>query len=377
MEKVKQTVEETVKYMWRSQKNRLFMGLMLVFMVIYVLVFASGFNRHHDLDVESLEVEMTGNKVQAEHAKENGLLVPSIMTKTTAYIEQEYEFGEQRELYTSIQQGDIQRYLETRPLEEADPPDTSLATMIYSLFGEDHLFMKSHRYIEEVPNLNFHIVHELTSVQQLHLFLLGAGPLILLSGLVFMVSDIHTKDLELSSQKSGIPLNWRSYLLVQSLTALLFVGAFYVLFFGLFYGLNGLLHGFGAMNLPIGFPQQTVGWFLLRTIPYLLLLLLLFTRLNTLFSLWTKQSVVTMTILLFVIFFSTIYMDASTGDLLPFDVRLLPLFYIDFGEVIRLGNTIYTRGLIVLGITFVVVEMVLWLTTKRVTRQRFTRKGVH
>ena len=84
-----------------------------------------------------------------------------------------------------------------------------------------------------------------------------------------------------------------------------------------------------------------------------------------------------MTILLFVIFFSTIYMDASTGDLLPFDVRLLPLFYIDFGEVIRLGNTIYTRGLIVLGITFIVIEMVLWLTTKRVTRQRFTRKGVH
>ena len=74
LEKVTQTVEETVKYMWRSQKNRLFMGLMLVFMVIYVLVFTPGFNSHHDLDVKSLEDEMTGNAVQAEHAKDNGLL---------------------------------------------------------------------------------------------------------------------------------------------------------------------------------------------------------------------------------------------------------------------------------------------------------------
>lgn len=389
MEKVNQTIEETVKYMWRNEKNRLFMGLMLILMLVYVLLFAPDFNRHQDLDVEDLEYEMVGNAVQAQSAKEKGFIVPSIMTGTTAYIEQKHEAGNQRLLYTTIKQGDIYRYLETKAMmppedDEDEVIETSVASLFYNLFGEDPLFLKMHRFINEVPNLNFHVVHEITSLQQLHLFLIGAGPLILLIGLIFMISDVHTKDFKLASQKLGIPMSWQNYLLVQSVAALGFVFLFYIFFFGLFFLFNGLLHGFGSFSYPIGFSQETIGWFLLRTIPYILLLLILFTRLNTLISLWTKQPIVTMAVLIFIVFFSSIYMDTYTGDVLSFNLGYLPTSYIDFGQII-IGNhslrpiisglTVYSSGLIILAITLLVTEILLYVTTKRLSRQKFIALG--
>ena len=117
MGKVRQTIEETAKYMWRNQKNRLFMGIMLVLMVVYVLIFAPHFRSVYDMDMAQLEIEMIGNGVQADNAKKNGLIVPSIMTQTTAYINQEYEFGTQRELLTTLRQGDIYRYLDLQMMD--------------------------------------------------------------------------------------------------------------------------------------------------------------------------------------------------------------------------------------------------------------------
>lgn len=382
--KVRQTIEETVKYMWRNQKNRLFMSIMLMLMVVYVIIFAPHFHSEYDMDMAQLETEMIGNGVQADNAKKNGLIVPSIMTQTTAYINQEYEFGTQRELLTTLRHGDIYRYLDLQMMEEPKEAETDISTMFYNLFGDDLMFLKSWAFRESVPDLNFHILHEITSLQQLHLFLIGAGPLILLSGLIFMISDVHTKDLTLKSQKSGVPLNWRSYLLVQSMTALGFVLAFYTIFFGAFYILNGVLHGFGGLHYPISFPQETVGWFLIRTVPYILILFILFSRLNTLISLWTRQSIVSMASLVFIVFFSSIYLDGAAADILPFNLGFLPISYIDLGQVIAgrhalvpaiRGLTVYTSGLVVLGLTILVVEIILYITSKRITRQKFTAKG--
>lgn len=384
MGKITQIIEETMKYMWRNKKNRLFMSIMLLLMVIYVVVFAPHFNSEYDMNMEELQTEMVGNQAQAENAKANGLITPSIMTRTTAYIEQLYQFGTERELYTTIKQGDLHRYLEIQDMNPPQDRETSLSTMFYSIFGMEPLSLKSWAYREKIPELNFHIIHEITSLQQIHLFLIGAGPLILLSGLIFMISDVHTKDLSLSSQKSGVPLNWSGYLLVQGGTALGFVLVFYTVFFGLFYLLNGVLHGFGGLHYPISFPQETIGWFLLHTLPYIALLFILFTRLNTVISLWSRQAVVSMAVLLFIVFSSSIYLDNFTSQIVPFNLGLLPMSYIDFGSVISgmhnlvpvfRGLSVYSSGLLVLGITIILVEIILFLSAKRVTRQKFTAKG--
>lgn len=183
--KVIQTVVETVKYMWRNKKNRLFMGIMIGVMLIYVLLFAPNFNSFQDVDLDTLESEIVGNKVQTEYAKEEGYIVPNAYTGTTAYVEQKNDLGNQRELYTILKQGDANRYLSEPSMinAETDEP-TDIASLFYDIFGQDSIFLKGDRYIETVDNLNFHVIHEITSLQQIHLFLLGGGSLILLSGLI-------------------------------------------------------------------------------------------------------------------------------------------------------------------------------------------------
>jgi hypothetical protein len=147
-----------------------------------------------------------------------------------------------------------------------------------------------------------------------------------ISGLSFLISDVHTKDRTLQTQKIGIPMSWQKYSFIQALTAFGFVSLFYLALLGLFFLLNGVLHGFGSLNLPIGYyePYFELGFlnqenyqimpiwtFLLQAIPYLLLLGYLFTRLNTLFSLWTRQSVVTMVLGIFTFSSSLFTMVAS------------------------------------------------------------------
>lgn len=378
---MKQISIETFKYMWRNRKNQLFMVIMLSLMLIYTIFIVQDYNQHLDVDVDNLEMEMIGNANQASYAEEQGRLEPSVMTGTTAYIEQTSEFGRQRELLTTLKQGDIYRYLSRNYLIEAsDEPPTGISGLFYSLLGVDPLYGKQHRYITEVDNLNFHIVHEITSLQQIQLFLLGAGPLILLSGLAFMISDVHTKDRELASQKLGLPLSWRKNLLSQSFAALAFVGMFYLVFLGVFYLANGILHGFGLFSYPISMGWSTIGEFLLRTIPYLLLLLLIFTRLNTLFSLWTRHPIISMILLLFIIFSSSIYMDSVSISEMSFNLGYLPISYVSFGKIvagqhflrpIAEGLSVYNSGLIVLGVTLIVTELLVYISSKKITRQKF------
>ena len=379
---MKQISIETFKYMWRNRKNQLFMVVMLLLTLFYAVFIVQDYNQHIDIDVDALETQMRGNQVQAKESENRGLLEPSNYTGTTAYIEQTGEFGRQRELYTTLKQGDIYRLLRSVSMieEPDDKAPTGVSGLFFSLLGVDPIYQKQHRYINEVENLNFHIVHEITSLQQIQLFILGAGPLILLSGLAFMISDVHTKDRSLASQKLGMPLSWQRTLLSQSLAALTFVGMFYIVFLGVFYLSNGILHGFGLFSYPISLGWSTLGDFFIQTIPYLVLLLFIFTRLNTLFSLWTKQPLITMMLLLFTIFASSIYMDSMSFSEISFNLGLLPISYVSFGKIIAgqhylrpisEGLSVYNSGLIVLGLTLVIVEISVFVSSKKITRQKF------
>lgn len=396
-----QVVKETVKYMWRSEKNRLFMVLSTVLVLLYTLFVVPNISGEDEIDIEMMEREMIGNVVQFEGALDNGLIVPSVMTGTTAYSNWRQEYVAQRELLTALKQGDVKRYIDIpyRPETGTGDEANGLEQLTFSVFGyeleQPYQQAKNQKYLDEVDHLSFHTVHDRTSLQQIHLFLIGLGPVLLLLGLVFLISDVHTKDRTLQTQKIGIPMSWQKYSFIQALTAFGFVSLFYLALLGLFFLLNGILHGFGSLNLPIGYYEpyfelgflnqenyqiMPIGRFLLQAIPYLLLLGYLFTRLNTLFSLWTRQSVVTMVLGIFTVLFQFIYYGSESTELLGIDISLFPQTYIDFGKVLtgRLEQqlliaipTLFSRGLIVLGLSVVVIEVLIYISSKRITRQRF------
>lgn len=398
---MKQVIKETVKYMWRSEKNRLFMFISTALVILYTVFVLPNISGENEIDVEMLEREMSGNVVQFEGALDEGLLIPSIMTGTTAYASQRQESVSQRQLLTALKQGDVKRYIEIsyRPETSTTTEMGGLSQLAFNLFGYDieqpYQTSKYNYYLDEVKSLSFHIVHERTSLQQVHLFLIGFGPILMLMGLIFLISDIHVKDRSLLTLKIGVPMSWQKYSFVQALTAFGFVTLFYIALFAVFILFNGLLHGFGTLNLPVGFYEanfeygflnqdnyqiQTIGWFLVQAAPYLILLGYLFTRLNSLFSIWTKQSVVTMVLGLFVLLFQFIYFGNDSQEVLGIDIRWLPQTYFDFGKVLtgRLEQQLlvsmpdlYRDGLIVLGITVVIVEVCIYASSKMITRQKF------
>ncbi len=400
---MKQVITETLKYMWRSEKNRLFMFITTAMVLLYSLFVLPNISGENEVDIKMLEREFAGNVVQYEGALDEGMLIPSIMTGTTAYASQRQESVAQRELLSALNQGDVKRYIQIpyRPTSQSSDELSGASQIAFQLFGyeleQPYQSLKNATYLNTIDQLSFHTVHERTSLQQVHLFLVGFGPILLFIGLIFLISDVHIKDRLLETQKMGVPMSWHKYSFVQALTALAFVGIFYLFLLALFFVINGIQFGFGSFDLPIGFYEanfdfgylnhdnyqvQTIGWFILHALPYLVLLGYLFTRLNTLFSLWTKQSVVTMVLGMFFLLFQFIYYGSDSEELLGMDISLFPQTYFDFGKSLtgRLEQQIlveipnlFSRGLFVLVVTILVVEVLIYFSSKVIMRQKFVR----
>src|SRR5699024_4524409 len=103
-------------------------------------------------------------------------------------------------------------------------------------YDNQNKYLRLNSYLEEVPDINFHLIQEKTAWQQIQLFFLNWGPIILSIATVFLVSDVVTRERQERTQKAGIPYGWKKYLFVQSLAsfsfALLFVLAALVFFWG-------------------------------------------------------------------------------------------------------------------------------------------------
>ncbi len=393
----KQVVGETWKYMWRNKKNRLVMMLCVGMVLIHSLLILPHMPAFDEVDIDQLQREMSSNRQTFEDQLESGQTLSSLFTGTSAYQVARNDYVSQRELLSALNTGNARRYLEIgyRPIEEnasLEPEGFNLA-ILGSEKEEPFRPMKNQIYINQVDPLNFHHIHERTSLQQFHLFLIGWGPYLLIFLLLFMISDVVTKDRKLTTQKIGVSQNWFGYLFVQSVAALGFVVLFLAGLTILFYLVNGIQYGFGFGSLPAGFFEvaaegepfhhslmttMPLSTFFTRGLPFAILLLYGFTRLNTLFSLILKQDVVVLIASTFTLLFSLLYYGDETTELLGIDLSWFPQTYFHFGDFVT-GYTEaniqapipYTRGLIVLGVTIVVIEAVTYLMTKINTRQKF------
>ena len=289
---MRQVIKETTKYMWRSEKNRLFMVITTALVLLYTLFVVPSLSSEDEMNIRNLERDMNGNVVQFDQSLKDGLIVPNALTGTTAYSQLRHSYVSQREVLTALKHGDVRRYISTsyRPNAEATER-AGVEQLAFNLLGyeleQPFQHQKNSIYLNQEDNLSFHTIHDRTSLQQLHLFIVGYGPILLLAGLIFMISDIHVKDRSLNTQKIGHPLKWEAYNWVQAMTAFGFVLLFYLGLGGVFYLLNGIQYGFGSLALPVGFYEanfsigvmnaenfqvRTIGWFILQAAPYLLLL---------------------------------------------------------------------------------------------------------
>src|SRR5699024_4735058 len=150
-----QVIKETMKYMWRSEKNRLFMVLSTALVLIYTLFIVPNISGEKEIDVKMLEREMIGNVVQFEEALDEGLIIPSVMTGTTAYEESRREYAAQRELLTAMKQGDVKQYIDIsyRPTSGTREEANGLEQLTFNIFGyeleQPYQTVKNKVYLDE------------------------------------------------------------------------------------------------------------------------------------------------------------------------------------------------------------------------------------
>lgn len=394
----KQIIKETLKYMWRNKKNRLVMVLSLGVVLAHSLLILPNLTEDFDVDVAQLERSIVSNQQTFEDRLETGQTLTSFFTGTSAYQQARNEYVNQRELLTAIRTGDTRRYLTINYRPQEDPgsvmEDEGFNLPILG-YAQERGFqaMKNQVYVNEVEPLSFHHIHERTSLQQMHLFLIGWGPYILIFLLLFMISDVVTKDRKLTTQKLGVSKNWFTYLMVQSLAALGFVALFFAVITGIFYLVNGIQYGFGFGSLPAGVfeaapegePFYASIWsvidlstFFIRALPLLALLLYGFTRLNTLISLIVKQDVVVLIATSFALLFPFLYYGEETTELLGLNISWYPQTYYQVGgaatgmiDAIVQEPVPYSRSIIVLLVTLLIIEGLNYLASKLITRQTF------
>lgn len=393
---------ETIKKMMRNSKNRLVLIVALLGVVIYSGVVLPNSESMDTVDMERLGIGLLGNKGLMESQFEKGTTEANIFTGMSTYEMVKSNFEQQRAFIGAVNTGDARRFIELNYIPEElakeienhylKNSEEPLKDLHYDRSNKQ---LRLNSYIEEVPNITFHLIQEKTAWQQIHLFLLRIGPLAILILTVFMVSDVVTGDRDARTQKAGIPYSWRKYLAVKSAASFCFVCVFFLVIFCWFLLVNGLLFGFGSLSLKVPeytyssdyatnnavFGLMSIGNFLIQVVPFIVLFIFLMIRLTVLFSLVFKNEVVVLILGIFAVVFEKIYYSRRMRDIFGIDLSFFPQTYMDFGKVVSgeknfLLNTdsiTAGKGLLVVGATILIIEGLLWVTTKYIPRQRFVR----
>lgn len=392
--------KETWLHLIRNSKNRLTIALVFIGIIFYSGFFLTKQNGYDTIDLDQLKMSVQSNKGIMETATEKGNFNINLFTGKSAYAEGKYKYENSRALLAAIENGDVGRYIE---LTSVYTPDFHFEEK-NKYYNENSLYpMKdwaydSANYRNRIGSydpdiLSFHVLQEKTSWQQIQLFLHNWGPTILIVLTLFIASDVFVLGVRKRTQHIGVPIGWGHYLFTQSLAILSFVLIFFAAAALLFFIVNGLLYGFGSVSWqvplfnysedymmnPDVYSLMSIGSFLVKAVPFLLMFLYLFIRLSALLSLLFRQEVVVFVAGLFVLLFEKLYFSRTTRDIFGIDISHFPQTYFDFGKVISgeknfMLNTptiTVNQGLIVITVTLIGVEVLLAIASYIRTRQKF------
>lgn len=400
---MRQTVfKETILQLIRNTKNRLAIALVFLAVIFYSFFMLPQQKSFDTIDYDKLEIDLFAHKGIMEDSIEKGNFRVNSFTGQSAYSQAKYNYDNQHALISAINNGDADRYISiisryTPQFHVEDRMDSYMENSLYP--GKDMTYDSMNfnnritSYTDNDIPLTFSIIQEKTSWQQLQIFFLEWGPLLLVALTLFIASDVFTESIKKRTQRIGVPLGWGQYLFIQSLAILSFVGLFFLAGGLFFFTLNGLLNGFGDLNWSVSqfnysdsYVTDTTVYglmqlkdFFIQTLPFMAILLYLFVRLSTLFSLLFRQEVVVFLAGIFTFLFERLYFSRTTRDLLGIDISYFPQTYFDFGKVINghqnflinTGTITVEKGLISLLVTIVAVEVILAFVIRLRSRQKF------
>lgn len=309
------------------------------------------------------------------------------------------------DLFSSMSQSfddrNFERMLQLRVFHLQNHPDEYLEdrflfqTAPFPSKDREHAYyqtmMKYEDYLNKDHPITFGLMYEKTGLQTLQNFLQNYGVYFLLFCVIYFSSDILSRDRKHQTVLQGLPLSWYRQLNLKSLSAFLYSMGFIISVIAVGMLVMTIQFGFGYfdLNIPIMIRQQTftleeysvisLASYLGKTLIVIPLLVILFVRLNIVLSLLFKNEWIVLFISSLLLFSERLYSTRSTTELFGKDISLFPQTYFDFGKIIDgeknfLLNTetiTYAKGILVLLITYFVIEVILFTVSLIINKRRF------
>ncbi|MGP4072028.1 hypothetical protein ACTWQB_05685 [Piscibacillus sp. B03] len=383
-----------------SKKNILFIVFLLVLLLSYIFMILP-----NEYNIESFQKEEVSHTVQdlkstQEWRREMGYT--GIYPMTGAYFASQQNYLDQyQKMITAYENENYERYLHIRTnyLLNGGFKDYRESNLFYQepLPGKDqqHLYHKNilrfHSYLNDEEPITYSMIQERTALQKIQQFLSSNFIYLMIFAAIYFSSDILIRDRSHQTLLQGFPTPWYSLLNIKSLAAFAYTLLMLIGVLGVGVVLLTLTHGFGYLDMKIPFKTDfrlfyfeaydymSMKEFLLKSLALIPIVVYLFIRFNLLVSLLIKNTWAVLFIGTALLFSERLYFDRSTRDLFGIDLSYFPQTFFDIGKVVTLEknylintDTItFTQGLIVLIITILIIEILLWVTTRFINQRSF------
>ncbi len=401
---------ETVKKTWRNKKLRLLLVLTVLMILVYLTLILPRTSTPAILDSTATEAQVENHYGTKENQLSSGMVQFTTFTGQDTFAVAKRDFEELSQLHYAIQDGDLERI--TALQNVGIPVAGSASGEVDSIFpmretGEFALATYySRAYGTEILNteqLSTHMLENKTAIQQLHRFVERYLPLFFLIVTVFIASEVLVSDRKHPTIKAGKPIDWRMYIWYQSI-AVFMISGLYMLGTMIFYTLvNGLLFGFGPLKTEITkyqltehedsrinvfrgdnvyFELQNAWIYVGLSILFIAIMMYIIIRISMLLSLIFRQDMIVLVLGILLVTVTSIYLADGSEGIFGIDPWYLPQNYIEIGRVLMgeqnfvafTDQFTFTNGLITMGITLLVVEVLLLIASFIMNRQRFERQ---
>ncbi|WP_039042604.1 hypothetical protein [Sporosarcina sp. ZBG7A] len=375
----------------------LFIGVLLI---SYCFLLVPNRETKETFHPEEIKEYLTGVEVEQNQRMKSGNTGIILMTGDPVFARNDYDHGLFSALLNSYEDRNFLRYLHLRAYYlESDPSvylqDENLFK--YSPYpGKDreHLYhqtmLRYEDYLMNDRRITEALLFEKTGIQSLQTFLHTYGFYFFLFCAVYFSSDILSRDRTHRTVLQGLPMSWYRQLNLKTLAAFSYtlLVLITVLLTGFFVLSSQFGFGYFNLHVPIMTAQNTFSIeeygvismvkFIGLSLAALPLLLFLLIRINVILSLLLKNEWLVLLLGTFVIFSERLYDTRTTRDILGIDISYFPQTYFDFGKIVTgeknfLLNTetiTLAKGIIVLLITAAIIEAVLFVLSRVVTKRR-------
>lgn len=401
---------ETVKKTWRNKKLRLLLVLTVLMILVYCTLILPRTSTPAILDATATEAMVENHYGTKENQLASGTVQFTQFTGQDTFQVSKREFEELSQLHYAIQDGDLNRIIQLQRIpingvgSGAGEVDSIFPLRETNQFALATYYSRAHGFEDlNTDNLTVHMLEEKTAIQQLYRFVERYLPLFFLLVTVFIASEVLVSDRKHPTIKAGKPIDWRMYILYQSIAVFVISGLYMIGTMVFYTAVNGLLFGFGPVNTEIThyqlvenddsrinvfrgdasfFEAQNAWIYVGLAIIFIAIMMFIIIRISMLFSLIFRQDIIVLVLGILLVTLTSIYLADGSEGMFGIDPWYLPQNYIEIGRVLMgeqnfiafTDQFTFTNGLITMGITLLVIEVLLLIASFIMNRQRFERQ---